>query len=385
MIIKVNESGYVPIRPTSILEGLRDIDGNKYTTVIINNQEWIVENLRVTHYADGIAISNLIVDNTYNDWFLPSIDELNLMYTELYLYGVGNLWNNKYWSSSEVDANNALVLAFDSGSYINWSKASVAYTRPIRYFVTTAEYSLREIGPARGWICYKINLGAGLYGYYEAASIDLSSTYAWSNITDVAVTGTGTALGTGLNNTTLIIAQFGHINSVAKRCNDYIVNGWVDDITGAYCEYNNDVGLYVNPFGYLYNWYAINNVNELVYFARNGVQETGWRVPTSADYTTLSNFLGVTVGGKLKETGIVHWNTPNTGATNETGFTFLGGGYRDNTGPYFAIKNSGLVWTSTDAGGVTAFSRNAGFNTSDFSLAANPKSRGFSVRCVRDI
>jgi uncharacterized protein (TIGR02145 family) len=97
-------------------------------------------------------------------------------------------------------------------------------------------------------------------------------------------------------------------------------NAWAALTTGAYCWYNNDAATYKATYGALYNWYAVAD-------SRN-IAPTGWHVPTDAEWTTLTTFLGgeSVAGGKLKETGTNHWTSPNTGATNETGFTALPGG-----------------------------------------------------------
>ena len=89
-----------------------------------------------------------------------------------------------------------------------------------------------------------------------------------------------------------------------------------------------DIGL---GFGYLYNGYAIQHAN----FA-----PTGWHVPTYSNYTTLSTYLGgdSVSGGKLKEVGTTKWNTPNTGATNSSGFTAFGSGSRQTAGGFFDFK-----------------------------------------------
>src|SRR5664280_176704 len=80
------DSNIISTLLTSILP-LVDLDGNDYTTVVIGNQEWTVENLKVTKYADGSAIPNITTDGSgtaYDDWFLPSKDAVTSIYTELY-------------------------------------------------------------------------------------------------------------------------------------------------------------------------------------------------------------------------------------------------------------------------------------------------------------
>ena len=104
---------------------------------------------------------------------------------------------------------------------------------------------------------------------------------------------------------------------------------WAALITCAYCDYNNIPSNSIT-YGKLYNWYAVND-------SRN-IAPMGWHVSTDAEWTTLTTFLGGTsiAGGKLKENGTIHWNSPNVGATNETGFSALPGGYRLNSGFYGA-------------------------------------------------
>lgn len=79
--------------------------------------------------------------------------------------------------------------------------------------------------------------------------------------------------------------------------------------------------------GYLYNGYTVFQSN----FA-----PSGWHVPTSAEWTTLTDYLGglSIAGGKMKEVGYKHWITPNTGATNSSGFTATPGQHRETDGSY---------------------------------------------------
>ena len=72
---------------------------------------------------------------------------------------------------------------------------------------------------------------------------------------------------------------------------------------------------------------------------------TGWHVPTDAEWTTLTGYFGgeSVAGGKLKEPGTTHWNSPNTGADNSSGFTALPGGYRNCNGTFTALGRRLLV------------------------------------------
>ncbi len=92
---------------------------------------------------------------------------------------------------------------------------------------------------------------------------------------------------------------------------------WWNLTSPGYCWYNNVTG---NTYGALYNWHTVNMGNPC---------PIGWHVPTFGEWETLDTFLGIyQAGGILKEAGTVHWQSPNTGATNEHGFTALPGGFR---------------------------------------------------------
>ncbi len=171
---------------------------------------------RPTDYARHSAV--YYESGSFGDWFLPSKDELQEMYTNLHAEGVGGFTDIQYWSSSEWDALEAYALDFGSNTWGGGghSKATTFRVRACHLFIAEAGvYSLRDTGP-RGGLIFYINGTT----YYEAAASDQSTSQAWSNITMVAVTGTGTAIGTGVANTALIIAQAGHTDSAAKLCDD---------------------------------------------------------------------------------------------------------------------------------------------------------------------
>jgi uncharacterized protein (TIGR02145 family) len=357
---------------------LLDKDANQYTTIVIGTQEWVIENLKTTTYADGTPIPNLV---DYNDYYLGSKDENNLMYVNLHLFGVGNFENLSYWSSSEVNATEAYAQLFLGGVVFAGLKSLTLRARPIRRFTSATVYAIRDIGPAGGRIFYKDG-----NNYLEAATEDIllpSSQMAWSNVSNVAIGTTSTAVGTGQANTTKILAQAGHIVSAAKQCDEITGSLWAIDVAGAYCWYDNDIA-YKNPYGALYNWYAVDNLRGLVYFERAAVQEVGWRVPTAADWAVLATYLGgyATLGGKLKEMGLSHWLTPNTGATDEIGFIALPAGYRENThGNFIGIYEKAYFWASNDPTYSTLMTNIAATLATFSSLSKN---YGFSVRCVRD-
>jgi uncharacterized protein (TIGR02145 family) len=98
----------------------------------------------------------------------------------------------------------------------------------------------------------------------------------------------------------------------------------------------------------------------------------------------LSNYLGAdSVGGRLKEAGTMHWTFPNLGATNETGFTALPGGYRDTDGSFSQSGYYDYIWTSTAYSQVDGLDRILGFNIAWMMRNMDDKTRGMSVRCIQ--
>jgi uncharacterized protein (TIGR02145 family) len=142
-------------------------------------------------------------------------------------------------------------------------------------------------------------------------------------------------------------------------------------------------------YGVLYNWSAAMNGAASSTTNPSGIQgvcPTGWHLPSDAEWTELTDYLGGTsvAGGKLKETGTTHWTSPNTGATNETGFTALPGGYRSVDGSFYDIGYYGYWWSATESNATLAWYRFMYYISSTVIRYSNNKELGFSVRCVRD-
>jgi uncharacterized protein (TIGR02145 family) len=152
---------------------------------------------------------------------------------------------------------------------------------------------------------------------------------------------------------------------------------WAGLSTGAWCDYNNDAAN-GTKYGHLYNWYAASD--------NSNIAPMGWHVPTDADWTTLTTYLGneSISGGKLKEAGMLNWISPNVGATNETGFSALPGGGRDGDGTFNSLGGSGTWWTVSEGDATHAWYRFMIFGSSIVFRDYYYKSDGFSVRCVRD-
>jgi uncharacterized protein (TIGR02145 family) len=160
-------------------------------------------------------------------------------------------------------------------------------------------------------------------------------------------------------------------------------DAWGALTTPGYCWYNNDAATHEATYGALYNWYIIAAPSK----GGENVCPTGWHVPTDDEWTTLTTYLGgeSVAGGELKETGTTHWTTPNTAATDETGFTALPGGYRYFDGTYGGIGGDGNWWSSTESAPTYAFVRSMYYVNSVVDRYGNSKPYGFSVRCLQDL
>jgi len=158
---------------------------------------------------------------------------------------------------------------------------------------------------------------------------------------------------------------------------------WAALTTEGYCWYNNDKATYKTPYGGLYNWYAVNPANN----GGKNVCPEGWKVPGDDQWTSLADFLGGNMGsgGRLKEAGMEHWLSPNTGATNETGFTALPGGNRSANGEYVGINTGGNWWSLTEYEINSAWNRYLNSANSHVHPQFWGKRNGVSVRCIKDL
>jgi uncharacterized protein (TIGR02145 family) len=161
------------------------------------------------------------------------------------------------------------------------------------------------------------------------------------------------------------------------------INQTNNNIIEKYCYKNDDSNCGV--YGGLYEW------NEAMqYSTTEGVQgicPAGWHLPSDAEWTALTAYLGgeVVVGGKLKEAGIAHWYTPNTGATNSSGFTARPGGYKANMGGFGGLTNDAKIWSSSHTDEPSyAWYRHISYYYEGMSRDTYYKTHGISVRCLQD-
>ncbi len=157
--------------------------------------------------------------------------------------------------------------------------------------------------------------------------------------------------------------------------------------TEVYLNYDNSENTEI--YGCLYNLRAVTHWN--------GLAPQGWHVATDDDWKQLEMYLGMNqsdvdsygwrgsdMGGKLKETGTSHWQAPNLGATNESGFNAVPGGMFDWAGNFTKTNKSSYFWTSSTHEPNTAWGRRLSNDSSSIRRVTYHTVGGFSVRCVKD-
>ena len=178
-----------------------------------------------------------------------------------------------------------------------------------------------------------------------------------------------------------------------------------------FCQNLSGVNDATCPMGGLYEWANIMNgsascngtgapPNDKCPTNVQGLCPAGWHIPSHYEWTTLeknvgtnpgafpydvttTGWLGTDEGGNLKQTGTTNWISPNTGATNSSGFTALPGG-NSWAGSFNNAGNNGYWWSSTGASGTTAWYRKLTYNNAQVLRYNLGKAYGFSCRCVKD-
>lgn len=156
-----------------------------------------------------------------------------------------------------------------------------------------------------------------------------------------------------------------------------VISGWSGLTTGACCYYDNNPE-YGAVYGKLYNRYAVVD-------SRN-IAPLGWRVATGTDWRSMILYMGGdgVAGGKLKETGFEHWNSPNTGATNQYGFTALPGGSKNVLGSN-GIGSAAWFWFAPGTGPTGNRYSLSSTDTETNDSQSSSLFVGMSVRCCRDL
>lgn len=158
---------------------------------------------------------------------------------------------------------------------------------------------------------------------------------------------------------------------------------WDGLTTGAFCIYNNDASI-ANTYGCLYNYQAATDLRNIA--------PLGWRVPTLADWNTLMAYYGggsplngsLVAGGKLKEAGTAHWNAPNTGADNSSGFNALPGGGRLHNDIFNNVGQYAVFWSNTSSTTNDNYFE-LGYNYTGIAGGnSTGTTLGLSIRCIKE-
>ena len=151
---------------------------------------------------------------------------------------------------------------------------------------------------------------------------------------------------------------------------------WANTNDGAWAIINNNPN-HLETFGKLYNGWAVSD-------PRN-VCPDGWHVPTNDEWTLFHSVNGGMSygGGAMKVTGTTLWLSPNTGATNASGFTGLPGGRRLSGGDFQEIYGAGFWWTSS-GNSATLNNRVLYYSSNGVWAGTLGKGEGLSVRCIKD-
>jgi uncharacterized protein (TIGR02145 family) len=176
-----------------------------------------------------------------------------------------------------------------------------------------------------------------------------------------------------------------HYRNGDKIYNEPDASMWAHTAMAVYCNYDNDSANVV-IYGRLYNWYVVDD--------KRNIAPEGWHVPSVDEWKTLFDYLGGAkiAGGKMKTPGTTHWCTPNHNATNESGFSALPGGVREDNGKYGQLGYSAYFWSSTELhqGYVGTncgefITLNCGITQAACCIDAyHHKNSGMSIRCVKD-
>ncbi len=291
-------------------------------------------------------------------------------------------------SITQTSATSGGNIADDNGDTITargicWSASlnpTIALTTKTSETGTTGTFISSITGLSANTIYYVKAYATNSAGTAYGNEISFTTSYAVTSITDLDLNvyntitiGTQTWMMENLKTT-----KFNDNTSIPLVT---APNTWAELTTSAYCYYNNDVPTFPSikvTYGALYNWFTVNS---------GKLCPTGWHVPTDAEWTTLTTYLGGenVAGGKLKETGISLWQSPNTGATNETGFSSRPGGLRDQSGSFGGIGGSCYLWSATEINTSYVWARYLYYSSSVVNRGGSiDKQFGFSVRCLQN-
>ncbi len=419
-----------------------DIDGNEYKTVVLGNQEWMTENLKVKHYRNGDAIPKIPDGPDWKEQTTGAYVAYNNDESKVTAYGYLYNWHavndsrniapegwhvatDEEWNELEAFLGKSFAgvklkesgtshWRFDDKDIRQGEKESGFMALPggarqykseykditrIAYFWSSTEHN-----GGNAWLRYLDVLSNKVGKHYEE-KINGSSVRLIKDREGGVTAAAGSSSGgsetlTDVNDNVYKTVKIGdqvwtaeNLRATHYRNGDAIPNiknkkQWGKMSMGAYAAYKNKEQN-AETYGYLYNWHAVNDPRNLA--------PEGWHVATDEDWKELEMFLGMSQadadkdksrgideGGKLKEVGTDHWRVPSNG-TNESGFTALPGGFRQYLmGNDRDMGRHAFFWSSTEVDKRRAWYHRLTFDESNISRRKESKISGYSVRLVKD-
>jgi uncharacterized protein (TIGR02145 family) len=342
---------------------------------IIQECRNIDRTLSISSENETVTLSNLTGNGQVYD-LSGLVKDCDSIYANAYFTLTGLTQSNISFTG-KTDANGAFetsVIVCDVNSDTKYQVRATVYTANNTVKIDTIELTFSSTTLQKD-----INF---CESEEEVFSPHLNPALTYGSVTDIdgnkyATIQIGTQTWMAENLRTTSYANGDPIPNVTDR------NQWQNLTTGAWAHNNND-SQYENPYGKLYNWYTVAD-------PRN-VCPTGWHVPSDTEWSKVINYLDPnanggdnrpnTAGGKMKSMGTDYWRSPNTDATNESGFSGLPG-ERNDFGA-FIIGGYGRWWSSTEVNTSTVWIRTLSYLNGSVSRGGLSRGNGFYVRCLRD-
>jgi len=353
--------------------------------------------------ADGLQVFNTDDNKMYvfvaadNVWKELLFGSNQLHPYAVYTIGTGNACanttvNGNYYPNFPLDASNTITLEATVTTPGEWSIS----TNTLNGYSFNGNGVFTTTGPVQ----------ISLYGTGTPVMIQTDTFTATANngggtcTFDVAVTfNCGTLLTDNRDGQTYTTVQIGTQCWMAENLNigTMLNTGYAqtnNNVIEKYC-YNNDINN-CNVYGGLYQWDEA--MQYITSPGSQGICPSGWHLPDDNEWKTLEMHLGMSQaeadalfwrgthneGGKLKETGTNHWQSPNTGATNTSGFTALPAGYCVPPNSCYSLTQNSFFWTSNE-NGANAWNRGLSYQDQQiYRHNTDAKFFGLSVRCVRN-
>ena len=403
-VVTIQNNGFVGVGITTPLTNfhLRDV-GISLPIGAIKHEQLTIEDYdaglglyssRAGNYGSLISFGEVISSVLNNKWSIFRTTSINSGHENQLRFSFGTSANY---------ASNPVVLTFDEGGGVGVGTTAPDASAKLDVSSTTNGFLPPRM--TREQITYINNPASGLlvfnvddnhYYFYDGGA------KSWKEVALGTVTIAPFVCGSSFTDSrdmqSYTTVQIGTQCWMAENLNiGTMINGNLNQTNNGtiekYC-YSNNTGN-CKTYGGLYQWDEM-----MQYVTTEGVQgicPTGWHLPTDDEWKTMEMYLGMTQaqadgtgyrgtdeGGKLKETGTTHWISPNTGATNSSGFTALPGGNRYSYGSFLYLGDFGYWWSSSEYSGTDAWFRGLGYNYSQVDRNNSSKAYGFSVRCLKD-